>query len=240
MKMAIYEKPMEIILDDSTLFVDGQEREKAVRKVKELKPVLATKYPEDLVDTDVYYMYREVCKKNNIRFDITVIPANPIADECPKTHGHYHPKSEDGMAYPEVYQVLHGKALFMLQKKKRDRGVDVLMVDATKGEVVMIPPGYGHNTINSGSETLVLSNLVYDPIAPMYDEYKRNKGSAYYYMADGSIVQNTNYIIDKNERIGASALNKRYKFESKDLLTEFMENPEKFVFLEKPGKMFRK
>ena len=89
--------------------------------------------------------------------------------------------------------------------------------------------------INNGSETLVMSNLVYGKFKSLYDEYKRNKGGAYYYTKDHELVQNTNYIIHLNERIKPAELNGRYEIEAKDLLKELIADPHKFAFLEKPG-----
>jgi len=131
--------------------------------------------------------------------------------------------------------VLKGKAVFLLQKDNPSGSVDVIIVDAKKGDVVLMPPNYGHVTINNGEETLVLANLIYKNFSSLYDEYKRNKGGAYYYTKDHELVQNTNYIVHENERISPEELNKRYEISCKDLLTELHNDPHKFAFLEKPG-----
>ena len=215
MEITLYEKPLRIELKGDELMVDGKAHPRSARTVAQMKETLMTKFPEDLEDFEVYYMYRDVYKSNDIRYDITVIPFRPLGDEYPKTHGHYHPRAEDGHTYPEVYQVHNGKALFILQRKKRDGSVD------------------------SGKEVLVLSNLVYDRFGSLYDEYKRNNGAAYYYVKGGSLVQNTNYFIEKNERVDVEELNYRYDFECKDILSEFHENPTKFTFLKVPGMLIK-
>ncbi len=240
MNVVLYEKPVKIELADNELLVDGKKHPKSVRTARQMAKTLMTQYPNELEDFDVYYMYRDIYKKNDIRFDITVIPFRPLGEEYPKTYGHYHPKSEDGLAYPEVYQVLNGSGLFLLQKKNRNGSVDVTMVDAKAKDVVLLPPPYGHNTINSGKELLVLSNLVYDRLTPMYHDYERNRGGAYYYVKGGAIAQNTNYVVEKNERLPAAELNERYKFQCADLLAEFAGSPEKFEFLKKPSLLFKK
>lgn len=238
MNMTLYEKPVKIELAGDELLVNGNKHPKTVRTVRQMTKTLQAQYPEELENFDVYYMYRGVYKQNDIRFDITVIPLRPLGEEYPKTYGHYHPKSEDGLAYPEVYQVLHGSALFFLQKKNRNGTVEVSMVDAKAKDVVVLPPSYGHNTVNNGKEMLVLANLVYDRLTPMYDDYEKNQGGAYYYLKGGEVAQNTNYIVERNERIPAAKLNERYKFQCTDLLTELSENAEKFAFLKKPSLLF--
>ena len=98
-----------------------------------------------------------------------------------------------------------------------------------------IPPNHCHVSINPGPEDLLLANIVADNFKSNYGPFKENKGAAYYYMTNGELVQNGNYIVEKNERITPEEINKRHEFECKDLLTEFYNNPEKFEFLKKPS-----
>jgi len=238
--MVLYEKPLKLELTGYLLFVNGAQHPKTVRTVPQMaKTLMGHVALEDLETLDMYFMYRNVFKKDGMRFDITMIPPMVVAGECAKTHGHYHPRSEDGLAYPEVYQVLNGKAVFMLQKKNRNGSVDVSIVSAKARDVVLIPSGYGHVTVNSGDDTLVLANLVYDMFEPMYHEYDENRGAAYYYTRDGNIVQNGSYVVEKNERLTAQELNARYGFVCSDLLAEFHDNPQKFAFLQKPKLLFK-
>ncbi|MBU0532753.1 glucose-6-phosphate isomerase [Candidatus Micrarchaeota archaeon] len=236
MEITLYESPLRIELRNNTLFVNGKQHPRAVRKTNDLLKTLAT---EDAGgNLDIYYMFRNICTCDDIRFDITVIPAGEIGTEFPKTFGHHHPKSTSGVDYPEVYQVLHGKAFFILQKKNQNKSVDVVLIDAKEKDILIIPPGYGHVSINNGTEDLVLSNLVYDKFSSIYDSHNENKGAAYYYLRDGEIKQNTNYIVHKNEHITAREWTKRYEFSCNDLLVEFYENPKKFAFLVKPEILF--
>jgi oxalate decarboxylase/phosphoglucose isomerase-like protein (cupin superfamily) len=75
-----------------------------------------------------------------------------------KTKGHYHPENSAGIGYPELYEVIEGVAHVLLQKKTLDH---IALAKATNSDLVIIPPGYGHVTINpSRAETLVMANLV--------------------------------------------------------------------------------
>jgi len=238
MNMVLYETPRKIELVGYNLFVDGKAHPRTTRNLREMKKTLL-RYSEEFGNVDAYYMYRNVYKAGEMRFDITVIPTIQFGDEYPKTHGHYHPKSEDGLAYPEIYQVLRGSATFIMQKRNRDGSVDAMIVKAGEGDVILIPPGYGHVTVNDGSDPLVLSNLVYDRFDSLYREYAENQGAAYYYLSDGQFVQNANYIIRRSERIDAKTLAATYGFSCKDILVEFDGQPEKFTFLEKPKLLFK-
>ena len=192
-------------------------------------------------DFNVYYMYRSVYSNIEMRFDITYLPARMLGNEFNKTYGHFHPvaEKETALSYPEVYQVLHGQALFLLQKKNQDGSVNVLAVDAKEKDTVLLPPNYGHVTVNPSSEDgLILSNVVFNGFESDYEDYAFNHGAAYYYTAEG-LIQNTGYVVKQFERIGANSLNLKYGFFCDDLLGEFAKDPEKFRFLEKPSLMFK-
>ncbi len=245
MDILLYEKPIRIELIDYELFIDGKKHERKSRTLGQMSSVLME--PRSIASMEgqnLYFMYRQVFKQHNLRFDITVIPAASGGTEFPKTFGHYHPPSGQesegkGHEYPEVYQVLKGKATFILQKKNHDETIDAVILDATERDVILLPPNYGHVSINSGKEDLVLSNIVYDEFISTYDEYKDNHGAAYYYLRDGELVQNDSYIVKGMERLSAKDFNGRFKFTCKDLLHELYAEPKKFEFLHKPGLLFK-
>ncbi len=235
MKISLYSEPILIELDDAKLFVDGKAREPTSRKMSDMEDVLMRE-PETaaLGNPDMYYMFRDVVKKNSLRFDITVIPYRVIEGEYNKTYGHYHPEAMNGMSYPEVYQVLYGKAAFILQKKNNTGSIDVYFVSASKGDVLLIPPNFGHVTINHSGEVLVLSNLVSSSFQSSYDEFRTNHGAAFYYLEGRELSQNPNYFVRDMHRVTSGEINSRFGFESKDLLSEFLVDPDRFGFLDNP------
>jgi glucose-6-phosphate isomerase len=151
---------------------------------------------------ELYYMYRdlyrdasdhEVIREHDLSYDITVIPPRMLGREYVKTAGHYHPHVPGtGLSYTEVYQVLEGKATYLLQKQEGDRITDVMVYNAEKGDCVLIPPDYGHITINSSGETLKMANWVHRDFSSIYDTIKKLSGGAYYLLADG-FVRNASY-----------------------------------------------
>ena len=171
--------------------------EPSVRTLNDMRCVLAN--PDQSGDTPLYYMYRDLALTaedrayltgQNLRFDITVIPPGTVGGEYVKTKGHYHPLSPSGIGYPELYQVLAGEAFYLLQRSDL---LDVVVVTAKAGEFVLIPPGYGHVTINPGAETLVMANLVSAGFTSEYMFYKQMQGGAYYLMEEGGWVRNPRY-----------------------------------------------
>lgn len=169
-----------------------------IRTVRDMQSVLAN--PVCTETGPLYYMYRDLARSEAdrqwlsahcLRYDITVIPPLDLCGECVKTKGHYHPADPAGTGYPELYEVLEGEAQFLLQSRRLD---DAILVDALAGSCVVIPPGYGHVTLNpSHDTTLAMANLVSTAFASEYGEYETLHGAAYYVMSDGRIIKNPHY-----------------------------------------------
>lgn len=163
---------------------DLTQPEAAVRKIEEMREVLmdaSIKSPADF-----YYMYRDVhrildaglLKDNALRYDVTVIRPDRLGDEFMKTAGHYHPNS-----FGELYEVVLGECFCMLQRPNAsDHKVieEVIVVKASAGQKIVIPPGFGHILVNPGPEHLVTSNWVSSKFSSQYELYKQAGGAAYF------------------------------------------------------------
>jgi glucose-6-phosphate isomerase len=170
----------------------------AIRDAGEIAGVLAT--PGCPCSGPVYYMYRDVARseedrqwlhEQKIRFDITIIPPRDLCGEWMKTKGHYHPESPSGTGYPEIYEVLAGEAHYLIQTRDCS---DVVMIAAITGDIVVVPPGYGHVTINpSGTEVLQMANLVSSSFESNYLPYEHLRGAVFYEMTSGAFVKNPLY-----------------------------------------------
>lgn len=165
-----------------------------VRTIEEMRPLLYN--PDCEGSGPLYQMYRDLARTgkerqwlsaHDLRYDITVIPPRILCSEFVKTKGHYHPDNPAGFGYPEVYEVLAGCAHYLLQKKDLS---DIVLISAGTGEKVIIPPGYGHVTINPSFETLVMANLVSTAFSSEYREYEVRHGAAYYELEGERFVSN--------------------------------------------------
>ncbi|HAA34140.1 MAG TPA: hypothetical protein DCD97_02385, partial [Firmicutes bacterium] len=56
---------------------------------------------------------------------------------------------------------------------------EVIAVAAEPGDKVLIPSGFGHITINTGNDFLIMSNLVADNFASIYEPLRRMRGAGY-------------------------------------------------------------
>ncbi|MEM4523820.1 MAG: glucose-6-phosphate isomerase family protein [Archaeoglobaceae archaeon] len=209
-----------------------------IRRAKDLLPVLA--YPEKLIrDFDAYYMFRDIYEseehrkrilKAGLRYDFTIIPPAEIGKEKIKTYGHYHPENSYGLTYPEIYQVIEGRAFFILQKRGKKGVEDCIVIEANKNDVVIVPPNYGHVTINPTDKVLITSNWVSRNFTSIYEPYTMLKGACYYYI-DGRWVKNPRYAEAPEIRFlkphGSMKEEMYYLVEEINTL-EFLSKPEKY------------
>lgn len=222
------------------------------RRLEEMMFVL--KQGSELIGPEiVYMMFRNVTKeedkdlfqKSGLEYDITVIPAGPLGDEYTKTYGHYHSiKEGTDVSYPEIYEVIYGKAHYVLQKVENGQVTDVKILEAEAGDKVIVPPGYGHITINPTDDTLVESNI--QPLAnkSSYDDFTRKHGADFYETDEGKWVKNENYDDDFEPKfISASEAKDVFNVSLKNstpLYLDFIWGPEKYDFLTSPEKYLDK
>jgi oxalate decarboxylase/phosphoglucose isomerase-like protein (cupin superfamily) len=196
-----------LLFDPETLEIafdsEMAETQYSCRKAIDLLPVL---HVGDLSATPdvLYHMYRNVRypemkhqEMYGLRYDLSVFKPGRVGDEPMKSLGHYHPLIP-GTAhyYPEIYEVLYGEALFLMQKVSP---VEPALVESfmyctvAAGEKIVMPSGYGHVTINRGDTPLITTNWVSDRFSSRYQPVVRMRGFGWY-LTDSGWVENNNYI----------------------------------------------
>lgn len=200
---------------------------------------------------ELYFMYRDLClskdkemfKSLNLRFDVTIMRSGFTGREFIKTAGHYHPMIPGlGISYPEIYEVIHGGALYLLQKIRTladpRRTVDVVAIEARPGDRVVIPPNYGHVTINPYKTTLVMTDVTADGFQSVYGPYKSLRGAAYHLVLEEGKpgwVSNSKYINPpKIRQMEAKEFPGLGLTRGKALYEVLVKNPESFELLNKP------
>jgi len=222
---------------------EGELPQPSVRTIEDMRPLLAD--PTCASSGPLYFMYRDLAKsdsdrqwlrRHNLRYDLTVIPSRIICGEWVKTKGHYHPKNPAGVGYPEIYEVIEGEAHYLLQSRELD---DVVMISAFTGDLVIIPPEYGHISINPSLDTsLTMANIVSTAFESEYGQYENYHGGAYYEMSDGRMQKNPRYpYLPPIRYIGSTCGNgvhplcrgPLYNLIGNDDALSFLNNPEKFL-----------
>lgn len=221
------------------------------RKFKDERNYLADPKTNTISDA-TYAMYRGAAKKtdknifeeNKLRYDLTVIYPLPLGAEFDKTIGHYHEKKpKTGTSYPEIYEVISGKALFIFQKPHIGSAIEIYGILAKETDKIIVPPEFGHITINISDKPLVISDIFSNTAKSTYKNIKKHHGAAYYILKgmgkSGAIEIN----VTKNKHYkkvapikwalpkAAFAISKKIP-----LYTQFIKNPKKFDFLTSPEK----
>lgn len=120
-----------------------------------------------------------------LRYDITIINPGVFAGakrEYFRTAGHYHyhpEKRETGLTHPEVYEVLSGRAYFLIQRPEPgnpDALAELYVIEAGPGEKAVIPPGFGHIAVNVFPEPCVLANWIANGFTYDYEPFRRLRG----------------------------------------------------------------
>lgn len=242
-----------ISLDEKNLELefrgDFPSMKESARTLAELEPYL--KIPGAGSGPDpVYKMWREAHLKaddqniraQGLRYDLTLLAPGKInEEEFVKTAGHFHEvKVGTGLGYPEVYEVISGRGYFLIQKMGEpfSQVEEVYLIEAAPKEKVLIPPGFGHTTINVYDEPLLVANWVGTAMSYNYEPYKKYRGAAYYLVGNEAggvdILENPNYgKVPEIKKTRAKELPKFGLIESRPIY-ELAGDLEKLKFLNYP------
>jgi glucose-6-phosphate isomerase len=233
-----------VAMKRNTLIFGGIEWEAEVRRLSDMKDVVYDQdWAEHSEDVPLYYMYRglyrspedrRVMESLHLRYDITIIPPFMLGVEYVKTAGHYHPRVEgEEVSYTEVYQVLEGSAEYLLQRVAGGVVEDVVLIHAEAGDVVVIPPDYGHVTVNASKSVLKMSNWVSSRFASIYEPFRQRRGAVYYILKEGR-VKNANYDSVPPLREMSAADSTLSDLCSEEDMYALIEEPSKLDFLNHP------
>ncbi|MGX8680433.1 MAG: glucose-6-phosphate isomerase family protein, partial [bacterium] len=155
----------------------------------------------------VYRVYRDIARMKDrprlqikkMHLDLTVIAPGLVGTEFNKGTGHYHPTLLGGVPEAEIYQVLKGELIFVLQKTtdlSNFQVEDLEVVRLKEGEIIIVPPYYGHSFVNIADEVSVAANLTVNYLDVNREVIRERQGMAVYIVSeDGQVktVINPNY-----------------------------------------------
>lgn len=219
-----------------------------IRTKTQMKDVLFE--PDGEGPEDLYYMYRGVSRvheaeaiaKHGLRYDITFLRPGTVGREYIKTAGHYHPcKAGSFHTYPEVYEVLFGRAHYLMQSPREDNCDQlekVLLIAAKPGDKVLIPPGFGHITINPGEDFLIMANWVASDFSSVYEPMLLKGGGAYFELRGDEgpeFVPNSRYLhIPTLKRCPVTPVPRFNLHTGLPMYRVFQDDPDVFSFLYSP------
>ena len=166
-----------------------------------------------------------------------------LGKEYNKTAGHDHPLvPKTKITYPELYEVLEGKVIFLLQDSKGDKINDIFVIEAKKGDKVIVPPNYEHIMINASSKKVKTANWICDDFSSnIYKLFKEKQGFAYYALKDGpgeiEWIKNKSYTkIPTLRFLEPNLWLDKFKIDKKKEMYTLINNLSKLDFLKNPQK----
>lgn len=163
-----------------------------------------------------------------------------LGKEPVRSQGHIHAVSPScGMSTCEVYEIWSGAAYIYMQETAQDNPGRCYAVYAKPGDVVIVPPGWAHATIVADTnENLTFGAWCVRDFGFEYDDVRKHKGVAWF-----PIVENDQIEFIANENYEKSELIIKEPREYKEfhiekgvpIYQQFVENPDKFMFVSKPN-----
>lgn len=179
--------------------------------------------------------------KRNLLYGACIYSNGMIGNEPVRSQGHIHAVSKScNFSTGELYEIWRGKAIIFMQERARDIPGRVFAVEAEVGEVVLVPPGWAHYTINANpNDYMVFGAWCIRDFGFDYNEVRAHNGLSYFpIVVDGKIE------FEKNSKYSECNLEikkpRRYEELNLDytnsIYIQYRENKSRFDFITNPLK----
>lgn len=188
---------------------------------------------------------RERIIEKNLLYGAVTYAKGQLGKEPVRSQGHIHAISSScNMSTCEVYEIWNGEAYIYMQEYADDYPGRCFAVSAKSGDIVIVPPGWVHCTITKDiKKNLTFGAWCVRDYGFDYKGVKAHKGVAWFPVVENNeihFIANNNY--DKNELIVKESRN--YDefgiVKGKPIYTQFIENPDKFLFVSRPQAVYEK
>lgn len=247
-----YEK---LVFDGSDIQCDGKV-EISLENVRGelLNPALTC--PDTFCTNYLHIDQKDTLKKMGLRYDVVVMPPNLAGIEYVKSKGHYNDLVTSSDSFPEIFEVLYGWAIVLLQRPRLKPAEgnkwssvndmfdfehldDVIVVRLAKGEKMVIPSGWGHVFINGRQIPLVFSLTRNDQDFKVR-RFVPERGAAYYFIrknARQEVVRNPRYkTVPKFQKGRSDFILKELGMTLKTpVFRQVVRNKSRFKWLRSPG-----
>lgn len=183
---------------------------------------------------------REEIVKRNLLYGAVAYAKGKIGKEPVRSQGHIHAISPSCNASTcEVYEIWSGEAYIYMQQYGNDDAGNCYAVHAKVGDVVIVPPGWVHATVNANiHENMSFGAWCVRDYGFDYEEVRSHNGIAFFPIVDekGNITweMNTRYHSGKLIVCEASDYPQFGIEKGKPIYRQFQEDPDKFLFVSQP------
>ena len=124
-------------------------------------------------------------------FGVVTYAAGRLGEEPVRSQGHVHRRAaHSGWSPPELYEIWSGRAVVYMQERAADDPGRCFAIEAAAGEVVVVPPGWAHATVNASErEPMTFGAWCDRDYGFEYAEVRARGGLAYFprLAADGRL-----------------------------------------------------
>jgi glucose-6-phosphate isomerase len=93
---------------------------------------------------------QEKLVRHNLLYGACLYNKGQVGEEPVRSQGHIHFQSPScNCSTGELYEIWHGKAIVFMQEKADDHPGRVFAVEGVEGDVILVPPGWAHYTVNA-------------------------------------------------------------------------------------------
>jgi len=185
-------------------------------------------------------IHKEILKERMLLFGLVTYATGKLGMEPVRSQGHIHSVSgHSNWSPPELYEIWSGRAVIYMQETAKQNPGRCYAVHAGPGDIVLVPPGWAHCTINADSRTTMTFGALCDrEYGFEYDEIRSRQGIAFYPVWNGESLE-----WQKNPRYEDCGLIEKTpeKYTSfgisggKPIYAQFEQNPDAVQFVSKPS-----
>lgn len=216
-----------------------------VRRLEDIRGSLADKNcdgPEELyaIAMDVGEdCERDEIVRRNLLFGVVTYAAGTMGREPVRSQGHIHAVSPScGASTPEVYEIWEGEAVIYMQQSGEDNPGRCYAVHAKAGDVVIVPPGWVHATVNGDvSRNMTFGAWCVRDYGFDYKAVREHGGIAYFPVVT---KQGIAWEANSSYQGGELTIKRARTYEDFGLkpgvpvYTQFRENRDLFLFVARP------
>jgi len=181
----------------------------------------------------------EAMRERNLLFASCNYNYGTMGREPIRSQGHIHAVSPScGASTCELYEIWEGSAIIYMQEYAEDQPGRCFAIYAKAGDVVIVPPGWAHQTVNADiNHLMVFGAWCVRDYGFEYAGVRAHHGLAYYpIVKDGAVDWVSNPSYESQELIRRAP--RRYaEFGLEDglcLYRQFEKDPDRMLFVSRP------
>ena len=183
---------------------------------------------------------REAMIERNLLFGVVTYVAGTVGNEPVRSQGHIHAISAScNDSTCEVYEIWDGEAFIYMQESGKDNAGQCYAVHAKAGDVVIVPPGWVHATINANvDKNMTFGAWCVRDFGFDYDDVRRHNGIAFFPIVENNEIKwEFNKAYETGELIVKEAREyPEFNIEKGiPIYTQFQKDPDKFLFVSQPA-----